>query len=266
MQLIEMYPSREEFTELIYYISELKHSYSGKIDEQTIKINDQSGVIEELLWQIRELSDKLRQMSQKLIDMEKQLSEQERKSEENGCVCRYENHIPTVRSNRSIFSRHNSAISRKTSAKIAKNGDKLTALGHNALSKRLISSSAMVDKTIDDDDSKDDNDVYETIEFSDSSSHVYTEPVRDYGVLRRVNIKTSPKQHTSLRKPPTGLKKSAGTRNLHKFSAMQDISTAGAEEEEPNLENVQLRTKPPNHQQMPTSERQSINTALSVGL
>lgn len=118
-----MYPSREEFTELIYYISELKHQYSGKIDEQTIKINDQSGVIEELLWQIRELSDKLRQMNQKVIDMESFFVESRRRSEAKSCVCRYENHIPA---NRSIFSRQTSMISRKNSAKIAKSGENWT--------------------------------------------------------------------------------------------------------------------------------------------
>lgn len=117
---VEMYPSREEFTELIYYISELKHQYSSKIDEQTIKINDQSNVIEELLWQVRELSDKLRQMNQKVVDVEKLLHENRRKSEEKFCVCRYENHIPT---NRSIFSRQTSMISRRNTAKIAKSGE-----------------------------------------------------------------------------------------------------------------------------------------------
>ena len=114
-----MYPSREEFTELIYYISELKHSYSSKIDEQTIKINDQSGVIEELLWQVRELSDKLRQMNQKVVDIEKLFLENRRKSEDKFCVCRYENHIPL---NRSIFSRQTSMISRRNTARIAKIG------------------------------------------------------------------------------------------------------------------------------------------------
>lgn len=112
-----MYPSREEFTELIYYISELKHQYGSKIDEQTIKINDQSGVIEELLWQIRELSDKIRQMNNKVMDLEKTLFESRRKSEDKYCVCRYENHIPR-RHNRSVFSRHASTISRRDTHKI----------------------------------------------------------------------------------------------------------------------------------------------------
>lgn len=107
-----MYPSREEFTELIYYISELKHQYSSKIDEQTIKLNDQSGVIEELLWQIRELSDKMRQMNQKVEDISKQLADSNEK-----CVCRYENHIPR---NRSIFSRQTSMLSNRNTARIAK--------------------------------------------------------------------------------------------------------------------------------------------------
>lgn len=113
----EMYPSREEFTELIYYISELKHQYSDKIDEQTIKINDQSGVIEELLWQIRELSDKMRQMSSKMIEMETTVKIL--KNEDKSCICRYENHIPT---NRSIFSRQTSMSSRRNTTRGAKVG------------------------------------------------------------------------------------------------------------------------------------------------
>lgn len=118
-----MYPSREEFTELIYYISELKHQYSSKIDEQTIKINDQSGVIEELLFQIRELSDKLRQMNQKVILVEKSLADTRRKIEDTSCVCRYENHIPGhVIPNRSIFSRQTSMISNRNTARVAKKG------------------------------------------------------------------------------------------------------------------------------------------------
>lgn len=118
-----MHPSREEFTELIYYISELKHQYSNKIDEQTIKINDQSSVMEELLFQIRELSDKLRQMNQKVIDMEKALDDSRRRSEEKSCVCRYENHIPGyVPKNRSIFSRQTSMLSNRNTARVAKNG------------------------------------------------------------------------------------------------------------------------------------------------
>lgn len=120
-----MYPSREEFTELIYYISELKHQLSSKIDEQTIKINDQSGVIEELLWQIRELSDKLRQMNQKVIDMEVVIAEHEQRNEEKSCVCRYENHLPGLMgNNRSVFSRQTSMISnRKNSTRMAKKSE-----------------------------------------------------------------------------------------------------------------------------------------------
>lgn len=121
----------------------------------------------------------------------------------------------------------------------------------------------LVDKVTIGNDGDDENDVYETIEFSDSSTHVYTEPVRDYGVLRRVNIKTSPKQQ---QKKTTGLKKSAGSRNLQKFSAMQDVSAAGKDDDEAETEeNVQLRTKPP----IPAA-RQAITkpttSLISVGL
>lgn len=103
-----MYPSREEFTELIYYISELKHAFTHKIDEQSVKINEQSLVIEELLWQIRELSDKIRQLTQWKSDTERVIKESRRKFDDlrrSTCVCRYENHIPK---NRIINSRHSS--------------------------------------------------------------------------------------------------------------------------------------------------------------
>lgn len=105
----------------------------------------------------------------------------------------------------------------------------------------------------------DENDVYETIEFSDSSSNVYTEPVRDYGVLRKMNIKTSPKQRHTVKKPPSGLKKSSGSRNLQKFTAMQDVSRVV--EEEVDL-SVELRVKP-----YETSViSQPDNRLISVGL
>lgn len=129
----EMFPTREEFSELIYYISELKHQYSSKIDEQTIKLNDQSCVIEELLWQIRELSDKLRQVNEKVADLEKNVKEI-KENEEKSCVCRYENHVPR---NRSIFSRQTSSvlISRRGTPRVAKRGENLK---NAALSKLLI--------------------------------------------------------------------------------------------------------------------------------
>lgn len=103
-----MYPSREEFTELIYYISELKHAFTHKIDEQSVKINEQSLVIEELLWQIRELSDKIRQLTQWKSDTERVINESRRKFDDlcrTTCVCRYENHIPK---NRNVNSRQSS--------------------------------------------------------------------------------------------------------------------------------------------------------------
>lgn len=118
------------------------------------------------------------------------------------------------------------------------------------------------DKTVDDDD---DNDVYETIEFSDSSSHVYTEPIRDYGVLRKVNIRTSSKPRAAARKPPSGMKKSAAARNLQKFSVMQDVSKAGDEENDPQVE---LRTKPVTPaiiDDSRDSQRQNMSL-ISVGL
>ena len=230
-----MHPSREEFTELIYYISELKHQYSGKIDEQTIKINDQTGIIEELLWQIRELSDKLRQMNQKVVDLEKLVIDNKQKNEEKSCICRYENHTPK---NRSIFSRQTSMISARNSTKIATRGDKNKVF----LSEPSIEFLIFPDKTVD----VDENDVYETIEFSDSSSsNLYTEPVRsEYGTLRKVNIKTSPRHQSLNKKKTSGLKKSNGSRNLQKFAAMQDVSKTVEEENEENEPQVELRAKP----------------------
>lgn len=136
------------------------------------------------------------------------------------------------------------------------------------LSKFLITiqwnSKYFLDKKIDNDDDTD-NDVYETIEFSDSSSNVYTEPIRDYGNLRKVNIKTSPRSHSTNRKPPSGMKKSTGSRNLHKFKAMQNVSEATNDENEPNVE---LRMKP--YETTEVSSRNAItnptNSLISVGL
>lgn len=118
------------------------------------------------------------------------------------------------------------------------------------------------DKKIDDDDDTD-NDVYETIEFSDSSSNVYTEPLRDYGVLRKVNIKTSPRSHSANKKPPSGMKKSSGSRNLQKFKAMQNVCEAANDENEPNVE---LRMKP--YETTIVDTRNGVNkpSLTSVGL
>lgn len=90
--------SREEVNELIYYISQLKHQYNLKIDEQSEKINEQNTVIEELLWQLRELSDKVRRLTDNVKNLETQVNESEKNNEI--CCCRYENH--TLHSNKSI--------------------------------------------------------------------------------------------------------------------------------------------------------------------
>lgn len=108
------------------------------------------------------------------------------------------------------------------------------------------------------------DDVYETIEFSDSS-HIYTEPVKieieqqnEYGALRKINVKTTPttttatvRQTSMLNRKPTssskGNKKSMKTRNLQKFPAMQDVSKAvsssDSNEEACAEEKVELRVK-----------------------
>jgi hypothetical protein len=110
---LKMYPSREEFSELIFYISELKHQYNNKIDEQSIKINEQSMIIEELLWQIRELSDKIRQINQWKCETDTVISDSKRKFDEiaKSCVCRYENFMPKSKSN--SITTNNSRLSAK---------------------------------------------------------------------------------------------------------------------------------------------------------
>lgn len=97
------------------------------------------------------------------------------------------------------------------------------------------------------------DDVYETIEFSDSS-HIYTEPLKieqnEYGALRKINVKTTVKQTSMLNRKPTSSKKTRQARNLQKFPAMQDVSkvasTSDSTEEvvgEGEEEKVELRVK-----------------------
>ncbi|KAG5683655.1 hypothetical protein PVAND_012924 [Polypedilum vanderplanki] len=246
-----MYPTREEFTELIYYISELKHTYSHKIDEQSIKINEQSMIIEELLWQIRELSDKIRQLNQWRGETDRVISDSRKKFDEITKMCRYENHIPKNRIVNSSRRSRNSA----NAVNIRKN-DKEAA----------------------------DDDIYEVIEFSDSSQHIYTEPFdktanSNYGALRRVNVKTitttsSSSNHTvtanvvnkrsATSKTKMGIKKSSRVRNLQKFPAMQDISKASNNSTDDDNKNeigekVQLRSKSSPTGQLTSNEKQSTN-------
>lgn len=128
------------------------------------------------------------------------------------------------------------------------------------------------------------DDVYETIEFSDSS-HIYTEPIRnehDYGALRKINVKTvatttrsstainqtslgSKKSNSSSK---VGIKKSIRVRNLEKFPAMQDVSKAVStdsnEEVGEEEENVELRPKPYRNSKRDSSKR--MCALVSVGL
>lgn len=135
------------------------------------------------------------------------------------------------------------------------------------LSKFIGISTMLADKTTRTDDvDSDSNDVYETIEFSDSSSNLYTEPVREYGVLRKVNIRTTPKtsrQYSSGKKPPSGMKKSTGTRNLQKFKALQDVSEAGTAQ---NESEVELRRKPLETTNIERPIKEQENSLTSVGL
>jgi hypothetical protein len=123
------------------------------------------------------------------------------------------------------------------------------------------------------------DDVYETIEFSDSS-HIYTEPVKlteeenEYGALRKINVKTTttPKQTTPLTRKPSsstkttaGIKKSIRVRNLQKFPAMQDVSKVTSTDEEDEVEEkVELRVKSNRNSKRPSSKQ--VCTLVSVGL
>lgn len=136
---------------------------------------------------------------------------------------------------------------------------------------------------------KEEDDVYETIEFSDSS-HIYTEPLRtenDYGALLKINAKTNEtaattisttpppgitKQTTSSRKSTSshkvGIKKSIRVRNLHKFPAMQDVSKVVSSDSNDEViegeEKVELRAKPYRSSKRGSSKR--MCALVSVGL
>ncbi|KAL7028929.1 hypothetical protein ACKWTF_006043 [Chironomus riparius] len=246
-----MYPSREEFSELIYYISELKHQYTSKIDEQSTKINEQSMIIEELLWQIRELSDKIRQINQWKIEVDKVISDSKEKFNEvtRSCICRYENHIPK---NRIINSRQ-----------------------------LLIDNNHLTDKTKEsNNDNKNDDDVYETIDFSDSSHHIYTEPFKTesyYGALRKVTVNSKQttlstsynKKSVNSVSSKKGIKKSTRVRNLQKYPALQDVSKApnfedDSEKDEVEGTKVELRVKSTSPSNMTSNSRQIASKQINA--
>ncbi|XP_070507096.1 uncharacterized protein DDB_G0280579-like isoform X2 [Chironomus tepperi] len=248
-----MYPSREEFSELIYYISELKHQYTNKIDEQSTKINEQSMIIEELLWQVRELSDKIRQINQWKVEVDKVISDSREKFNEvtRSCICRYENHIPK---NRIINSRQGLIDNHHL--------NDITKESNNA--------------------NKNDDDVYETIDFSDSSHHIYTEPFKtesNYGALRKVTVKTNNSKQTTLStnkksvnsvsSSKKGIKKSTRVRNLQKFPASQDVSKAqhsedDSEKDEVDGTKVQLRVKSTSPSNMTSNSRQIASKQINA--
>lgn len=128
------------------------------------------------------------------------------------------------------------------------------------------------------------DDVYETIEFSDSS-HIYTEPVKnehDYGALRKIKTtattttSTPPgtnKQKLSSSKnstssPKVGIKKSIRVRNLQKFPAMQDVSKVVSSDSNDEAvegeEKVELRVKPYRNSKRGSSKQ--MCALVSVGL
>lgn len=113
---------------------------------------------------------------------------------------------------------------------------------------------------------KTDDDIYETIEYSDSSSVLYTEPIKaDYGALRRVNGRAA-STGKQMGTKTMGMKKTVGMRNLKKFGGLQDISRSSDDEQtDPNVE---LRVKP--FKTIPSNENRRSNrpfcTMISVGI
>lgn len=134
------------------------------------------------------------------------------------------------------------------------------------------------------------DDVYETIEFSDSSQHIYTEPFKihsNYGSLKKIGSKTATKQTNSSNAAVNkrllgsttskkGVKKSSRVRNLQKHPALKDGVSKAPESEndsgrdETDGTKVQLRVKPSTRVEMTPSSRQiaskQVNTLVSVGL
>lgn len=149
-----------------------------------------------------------------------------------------------------------------------------------------------VDKQKSSNNGNNDDDVYETIEFSDSSHHIYTEPFKidsNYGALRKISIKTvasNSKQTTSSNminnkrsvnssSSKKGIKKSTRVRNLQRFPVPQDVSTVvisdnESENDEVDGTKVQLRVKSTASREMTTNSRQmaskQTNALVSVGL
>lgn len=137
---------------------------------------------------------------------------------------------------------------------------------------------------------KNDDDVYETIDLSDSSHHIYSEPFKtesNYGALRKVTVKTNNSKQTTLStsynkksvnsasSSKKGIKKSTRVRNLQKYPALQDVSKApsfenDSEKDEVDGTKVQLRVKSTSPSNMSSNSRQiaskQINALVSVGL
>lgn len=107
-----------------------------------------------------------------------------------------------------------------------------------------------------------DDDIYETIEFSDSSN-IYTEPIKsDYGALRKINIKTTPTPRIRMNKEITNMKKSRATMNLEKYNLDIDNDIRSTDDE------TELRIKPFKvvHNNAKRNSTKVISTMISVGL
>lgn len=111
-----------------------------------------------------------------------------------------------------------------------------------------------------------DDDIYETIEFSDSSN-IYTEPIKsDYGALRKINIKTTPTPRIRMNKDignkETNMKKSRATMNLEKYNLDIDNDIRSTDDE------TELRIKPFKvvHNNTKRNSTKVLCSMISVGL
>lgn len=106
-----------------------------------------------------------------------------------------------------------------------------------------------------------DDDIYETIEFSDSSN-IYTEPIKsDYGALRKINIRTTPTPRIRMNKE-TNMKKSRATMNLEKYNLDIDNDIRSTDDE------TELRIKPLKvvHSNTKRNSTKVLCSMISVGL
>lgn len=96
-----------------------------------------------------------------------------------------------------------------------------------------------------DESNNNEDDVYETIEFSDSSTHIYTEPVRPESTMRtraRKIITVPPTAHPRTKTLNQEQLPRKTTKNYHRFRAETQLDLRSTDEEDED--NLELRTKP----------------------